>query len=77
MSRESSDQRSLIRQIMWGLLLFGGLLAAGTFLMGRYDPRVAGNHPVLRALIVFGCVALFVGCWLALLAGRDRRIGKP
>ena len=32
------------------------------------------NHDARRALIVLACVAMFLGFWLALLAGRRRRL---
>lgn len=32
------------------------------------------NHDVRRPLIVLACVAAFLGFWLALLAGRRRRL---
>ena len=50
---------------MLAILVWGLLLALGTFLFG-------GNQPVLRAAIVAGCTLAFLGLWLAALAVRRR-----
>ena len=57
----------IIVSIMVAVLIWGLLLALGTFLFG-------GNHPVLRAAIVGGCTLAFLGLWLAALVLRQRRL---
>jgi hypothetical protein len=56
---------NLTRWIMLAVLIWGLLLALGTYLVG-------GNHPGLRAAIVAGCTVGFLGLWLAALAMRRR-----
>ena len=51
------------RWLMLAILVWGMLLALGTFLFG-------GNQPILRAVIVAGCTLAFLGLWLAALAMR-------
>jgi hypothetical protein len=55
--------------IMLALLVWGALLALGSYLFGRtlLWPRVA---------IVLSSAGLFVGTWLLLLANRRRRLRK-
>ena len=57
---------NLTRWIMLAVLVWGLLLALGTYLVG-------GNHPGLRATIVAGCTLGFLVLWLAALATRNRR----
>jgi hypothetical protein len=57
------------RLVTW---LFVALAAWGVYLgVGAYLYK----HDVRRPLIVIGCVAAFLGVWLLLLIGRNRR--KP
>jgi len=63
-----NDQAAAERTIATGwlmvaILVWGLLLALGTFLFG-------GNQPLLRAAIVAGCTLAFLGLWLAALAVR-------
>ena len=53
-------QPSLIGWIMLSLLVWGLLLAIGSWLYG-------GNHPLLRAAIIFGVTLAFLGFWLLML----------
>lgn len=52
-----------IAWIMLALLIWGGLLALGSWLYG-------GNHPLLRAAIIFGVTLAFLGFWLLMLKTR-------
>ena len=63
----SDAQPTIAYWIMLAVLVWGLLLAVGTFLFG-------GNHPLLRAAIVVGCTLAFLGLWLAALALRQRRV---
>jgi hypothetical protein len=56
----------LIAGIMLALLVWGSLLALGSFLYG-------GNRPLVRAAIIFGVTLAFVAFWLAALTVRSRR----
>ena len=58
---------NMTRWIMLAVLVWGLLLALGTYLFG-------GNQPALRAAIVAGCTLAFLGLWLAALAMRQRRM---
>ena len=51
--------------LMVAILVWGLLLALGTFLFG-------GNQPLLRAAIVAGCTLAFLGLWIGALAVRNR-----
>jgi hypothetical protein len=56
------------RQLIVGL--FVALAAWGLYLaVGSYVYK----QDVRRPLIVFGCVAAFLGFWLVMLAARNRR----
>jgi high-affinity Fe2+/Pb2+ permease len=55
------------RWIMLAVLIWGLLLALGTFLFG-------GNQPLLRAAIVAGCTLAFLALWAAALAARRHSI---
>lgn len=63
----TSSPVNLTRWIMLAVLVWGLLLALGTYLFG-------GNQPVIRAAIVAGCTLGFLGLWLTALAMRQRRI---
>ena len=58
---------NMTRWIMMAVLVWGLLLALGTYLAGN-------NHPGWRAVIVAGCTLGFLGLWLVALALRQRRI---
>jgi len=62
----SPQARNLTQWIMLAVLVWGLMLALGTYLFG-------GNQPGLRAAIVAGCTVGFLGLWLAALASRRRR----
>lgn len=62
---ESSDR--IIRGIMIAVLVWGAILAAGSWTL---------NHDIRRPIIVMGCVLAFLGFWLAALAVRRRRAGR-
>jgi high-affinity Fe2+/Pb2+ permease len=64
------DQRTaatsrITHWLMLAVLIWGLLLALGTF-------RFGGNQPLLRAMIVVGCTLGFLGLWLAALAVRRK-----
>ena len=59
----SVKQAALTRWLMLAILLWGLILALGTFLFGK-------NQPMLRAAIVAGCTLAFLGLWAAALAVR-------
>jgi len=63
--RPVSGRNATMRWLMLAILVWGLLLALGTFLFG-------GNQPVLRAGIVAGCTLAFLGFWMAALAVRGR-----
>jgi len=63
--RPASGRIATIWWLMLAILVWGLLLALGTFLFG-------GNQPVLRAGIVAGCTLAFLGFWIAALAVRGR-----
>lgn len=63
------DQHKWIPCIVIGLLVWGGALALGSFLYG-------GNHPLLRAAIIFGVTVAFVTFWLGMLASRRQRLTR-
>jgi high-affinity Fe2+/Pb2+ permease len=58
-------QAKTIRWLMLVILVWGLILALGTYLFG-------GNHPLLRATIVAGCTLAFLALWLAALAFQRR-----
>jgi hypothetical protein len=60
-----AGRAAFTRWLMLSILVWGLLLALGTFLFG-------GNQPVLRAAIVAGCTLAFLGLWAAALALRQR-----
>jgi hypothetical protein len=57
---------SLTTWIMLAVLVWGSLLALGSYLFG-------GNHPALRAGIVLASTLAFLGLWWAALAVRSGR----
>ena len=61
--RPTAGRVAAMRWLMLAILVWGLLLALGTFLFG-------GNQPLLRAAIVAGCTLAFLGFWLAALAVR-------
>ena len=63
--RPAAGHTAATRWLMLAILVWGLLLALGTFLFG-------GNQPLLRAAIVAGCTMAFLGLWLAALAVRRR-----
>jgi hypothetical protein len=63
---EAVGRAALTRWLMLSILVWGLLLALGTYLFG-------GNQPVLRALIVLGCTLGFLGLWMAALAMKRPR----
>jgi hypothetical protein len=65
----TAGRNAAIRWLMIAVLVWGLLLALGTFLFG-------GNQPLLRAAIVAGCTLAFLGLWLAALTVRRGRNGN-
>ena len=63
--RPTAERPDITRWIMLAILVWGLVLALGTFLFG-------GNQPLLRAAIVAGCTMAFLGLWLAAMAVRKR-----
>ncbi len=63
--RPAADHTATTRWIMLAVLIWGMLLALGTFLFG-------GNQPVWRAAIVAGCTLAFLGFWWAALTVRRK-----
>ncbi|MFM7185333.1 MAG: hypothetical protein ACKO4Z_11250 [Planctomycetota bacterium] len=52
---------------MLGIVAWGAFHALGAWRL-NHDPR--------RMLVVFACVAAFLGFWLAMLAARRRRMAR-
>lgn len=69
MSEAASARPSLTTWIMLAVLVWGGLLALGSYLFG-------GNHALARAAIVLGMTAGFLALWLGALAARKRRVER-
>ena len=67
MSEATSARSSLTTWIMLAVLVWGGLLALGSYLFG-------GNHALARAAIVLAVTAGFLTLWLGALAARRRRV---
>ena len=61
------DADRIIRGIMIAVLVWGSILAAGSWTL-NHDPR--------RPVVVIGCVLAFLGFWKAMLASRRRRIER-
>jgi len=57
----------LLRAIMLGIVAWGVFHAIGAWRL-NHDPR--------RMLVVLGCVAAFLGFWLAMLAARRRALAR-
>lgn len=60
---------SLTTWIMLAVLVWGGLLALGSYLFG-------GNHAVERAAIVLCVTVAFLLLWVGALAMRKRRLAR-
>jgi CHASE2 domain-containing sensor protein len=60
-----ADRWRIIRWVALAILAWGIFHAIGAW---RF------NHNPLRAVVVLGCVAGFLGFWLAMLAARQRRL---
>lgn len=72
MNQEQADRRRLLRGVMLAVLVWGSLLSLGAFLFGPGPDGLVRLAPsVSRGLIVFSCVAIFLGGW-ALLLRRQR-----
>lgn len=69
MSPQSSpaDPEKILRWIMVAVLVWGSILAAGSWTF---------NHDVRRPIVVLACVLGFLGFWNVMLAGRRRRIAR-
>jgi len=65
MESPTSGRIAATHWLMVAVLVWGLLLALGTFLFG-------GNQPLLRAAIVIGCTLGFLGLWIGALAARRR-----
>ncbi len=63
---EKKSQRTVLAVIMGGLLAWALYIAIGAYLY---------NFRIVPAIIVVGCMAMFVGVWLLLLrtTGRDKQ----
>lgn len=57
----------IIRGIMIAVLVWGAILAAGSWTL---------NHDVRRPIVVMACVLAFLGFWIAALAARRRRVER-
>ncbi len=60
-----------IMAVILGLLGWAIFLAVGSFLGG--GKLAEGYHGLSRGLMVFGMMAVFILCWLALLSTRKPR----
>jgi hypothetical protein len=56
----------VILYIMLAVFVWGAALALGAFIYG-------GTRQALKADIILGCVALFLGSWALLLRARAKR----
>jgi hypothetical protein len=63
---ESAGRAAFTRWLMLSILMWGLILALGTYLFG-------GNQPLLRAAIVLGCTLAFLGLWAGALRVKKRR----
>jgi hypothetical protein len=66
MGIRATDPQRIIRGIMIAVLVWGAILAAGSWTL-NHDPR--------RPMVVIGCVLAFLGFWKAMLATLGRRGG--
>jgi CHASE2 domain-containing sensor protein len=64
---QAPDARRIIRWVVLAILAWGVFHAVGAWRL---------NHNPLRAVVVLGCVAGFLGFWMAMLAARQRRLSK-
>lgn len=72
MNQEQADRRRLLRGVMLAVFVWGSVLSLGAFLYGPGPNGLIALDPsVSRGLIVFSCVAIFLGGWVLLL--RQRR----
>jgi hypothetical protein len=65
----SPPPHRVILYIMLAVFVWGGLLALGAYLSG-------GNRQLLKADIILGCVAVFLGLWAILLRRRAKRMAE-
>ena len=63
----SAKAETILRWIMVAVLVWGTILAAGSWTF---------NHDIRRPIIVFACVVGFLGFWNAMLASRRRRLAR-
>jgi hypothetical protein len=61
------DAEKILRWIMVAVLVWGSILAAGSWTL---------NHDVRRPIIVFACVIGFLGFWNVMLAARRRKLAR-
>ena len=75
MSDQVQTSRRILLAILIALVVWGLLLAIGAYLglWHQAGPR-GGLRDARRFWIVFGVVAVFLGCWGAALAVRARRV---
>lgn len=64
MGTRATDPQRIIRGIMIAVLVWGAILAAGSWTL---------NHDFRRPLVVIGCVLAFLGFWKAMLSTLGRR----
>jgi hypothetical protein len=65
----STPSHRVILYIMLAVFVWGALLALGAYLYG-------GNRQLLKADIILGCVAIFLGLWALLLRARAKRMER-
>ena len=66
-SPASATPEKILRWIMVAVLVWGSILAAGSWTF---------NHDIRRPIIVFACVIGFLGFWNVMLAARRRRLAR-
>ena len=66
-SPPSATPEKILRWIMVAVLVWGSILAAGSWTF---------NHDIRRPIIVFACVIGFLGFWNVMLAARRRRLAR-
>jgi hypothetical protein len=66
-TKPDPQNRRLLSLIMFGILVWGAVLAVGTY----HSPEMQAN--ALRTLVVYAFVVAFVGFWAILLKMRDSR----
>ena len=67
MDTRTTDPERVIRGIMIAVLVWGAILAAGSWTL-NHDPR--------RPMVVIGCVLAFLGFWKVMLGTLRRRAGR-